>query len=210
MTLTLTADDGTQTPLKAKPSSMHAETLDDGQVKVTLAWATDDLAVNDPDGYKAVSAAWPGHGTLTIAGDDSSQQPPQDPGNPGEPQPTEGEALFEGDVSAVSVCDKSVRLSAVASADGGGEPGEDEPVIATTPNASDTSGLTVDIIVDNKGQGPGMLDLGDGSSPQPNAGDGTAVTTYAYAAAGTYTVTFTDDDDPSRTAQAQVTVPATA
>ena len=48
MTLTLTADDGTQTPLKAKPSSMHAETLDDGQVKVTLAWATDDLAARSP------------------------------------------------------------------------------------------------------------------------------------------------------------------
>jgi len=210
VTLTLTADDGTQTLLKAKPSSTHAETLDDGQVKVTLAWAREELAVDDPDGYKAVTGAWPGHGTLTVTGDDSSQQPPQDPGDPSDPQPTEGEALFEGDVSAVSVCDKSVRLSAVASSDGGGEPDETEPVITATPNASDTSGLTVDVVVDNKGQGSGMLDLGDGSSPQPNAGDGTTVTTYAYAAAGTYTIAFTDDDDPARTAQAAVTVPATA
>jgi len=207
VTLTLTADDGTQTAIKAKPHSLHAKTLDSGQLQVTVSWNREALAVDDPDGYKAVTAAWPGHGTIAYTPGDA-QQPPQDPGSPDEPQPAEGEALFEGELSAVGVCGESVRLTAVAS--DGSEPGEDEPVITATPNASDPAGLTVDIVVDNKGQGSGMLDLGDGSAPQANAGDGTTVTTYAYASAGTYTATFTDDDDPARTAQAQVTVPATA
>lgn len=208
MTLTFTDDNGTQTPIDAKPDSLNAETTHDGNVRLTVSWDRDDLAVNDPDGYKGLAAAFPSHGALTldVEGD---QQPPQNPGTPGEPQPLPAESLFHGSVTAVGHCGRTLRLSAVSD-NGGSEPGSEEPVITVTPNVSDASGLTVDITVDNKGQGPGSLDLGDGSPAQDNPGDGTTVTSHAYAVAGAYTVVFTDADEASRTASAAVTIPATA
>lgn len=83
-----------------------------------------------------------------------------------------------------------------------------EPLtLSVTEDTSDTNRLTVSVTVDNKGQGPVSVDLGDGSPAVSNPGDGTTVTTNAYAVAGDYLVVATDDDNATRGASQSVTVP---
>lgn len=222
-TLTLTSGDGTETSIKATPSALHAATLDDGRVQVAFTWILDDLAKTDPDGYKVIRAAFPGTSMVAVTADEVSAPqdtpvPPQDPStsqSADDTEPTDDTEpasvpLFAGTVSDLIMRDDGIRLAAISDAPADGdEPGEDEPLITVTPTAGDTTGLSIDVTVDNQDGGDGTLDFGDSSAPATNAGDGTTSTSHAYAAAGTYTLTFTDTDDPARTATAEITVPST-
>lgn len=83
-----------------------------------------------------------------------------------------------------------------------------EPLtLSVTENTSDTNRLTVSVTVDNKGQGPVSIDLGDGNPAVPNPGDGVTVTDNTYAVAGDYLVVATDDDNATRGSSQTVTVP---
>lgn len=77
-------------------------------------------------------------------------------------------------------------------------------------NTADTTRMSIDVTVDNSGNGAVTVNHGDGSASVSNPGDGTTVTTYQYTTAGTFTLTATDDDDPTRTATTTVTVPFTS
>lgn len=82
-------------------------------------------------------------------------------------------------------------------------------VLTATEDGGDATGFTVDLLVDNFGEGAVTVDWGDGSSTEANPGDGATVSNYDYTSsgAGTYTITATDDDDSDRTGSIEVEVP---
>ena len=91
--------------------------------------------------------------------------------------------------------------------DGGQQPG-DEMVVNAIQNTDDATGMTVDVTVDNKGQGQVTLTWGEGDpATDTNPGDGQAVSTHAYPTPGEKTIQVADDDDTSRTGTATVTLP---
>lgn len=90
------------------------------------------------------------------------------------------------------------------------DPQPDPLTIAVTEDAADPNRLSVSITADNQGEGPVIVEPGDGSAALANPGDGTTVTSYSYPEPGSYTVVVTDDDNPTRGASQSVTVPFTA
>lgn len=85
-----------------------------------------------------------------------------------------------------------------------------KPILTITEDTSDPNRLSINVTVDNHGEGPVSIGWGDSTAAVENPGDGTTVSPHTYAGAGTYTVRATDVDNPALTASQQVTVPFTA
>jgi hypothetical protein len=85
------------------------------------------------------------------------------------------------------------------------------PTITVAEHTADGTRMTVEVTVNNHGNGAVTLQWGqtppltDGT----NAGDGTAVTNKQYTTAGTWTLTAVDQNDPTLTSNTPVTVPFT-
>jgi hypothetical protein len=83
------------------------------------------------------------------------------------------------------------------------------PVVTVREAAGDPNHMTVEVLVDNHGNGP--VTVAWGQTPAlpdgTNAGDGVAVTTRVYTQEGAWTITATDADNPALTATATATVP---
>jgi len=205
--VTIVGQDGTETPVKAKPEKLVVAQGKEG-LCVLLTWCKKELA-DDPEGLVALVGSWPGRESVKLTAKDSegggeqpeqpTQQPPADGG--------EGEPLFTGQVTVVSPVGPLVFIKA-AEGEGGDEPEppEGEMELAVGPDEADPEGLTASITVDNGDQGEVEIDFGDGSPTEVNPGDGTTATTHPYVE-GAYTVTATDTDAPERTATADITVP---
>jgi len=84
-----------------------------------------------------------------------------------------------------------------------------DPAVSLDPTTG-SAPLSVDITVDNHGNGPVSLTPGDGSPALTNPGDGTTVTTHVFASPGTYTVTASSQAEPTAQGTGQVAVSAPA
>lgn len=83
----------------------------------------------------------------------------------------------------------------------------DAPVMDITEDTADPDGMSVDVLVDNHGNGAVTINWGDATATSSNPGDNTTVSTHAYANEGTYTITATDSSDATLTSMRQVAVP---
>ncbi len=81
------------------------------------------------------------------------------------------------------------------------------PTITAVQATSDAKKMSINVTVDNHGNGPVTLNWGDGTATSTNAGDNTAVTLHKYTNDGTFTVTATDSDNSALVGTRQVTVP---
>lgn len=160
-------------------------------VLVEVEYAKARLATQDPDGYKAILAAWPTVDELVLyrrkVGEDS----------------VEWEEVFSGTVNKLDTDDHLITIGGHMVA-----PVPPNPLtVDVVQDTSDPNRQTVLISADNDEQGAVTLAFGDGTQDGANPGDGVERTTHAFANPGTYTVVATDSDDAERTAQQVVTVP---
>lgn len=85
--------------------------------------------------------------------------------------------------------------------------GPPPPTVTVAQATSDTKKMSINVTVDNHGNGSTIINWGDGTATSTNPGDGTTVTLHKYLNEGTYTITVTDADNSALTATRQATLP---
>jgi hypothetical protein len=174
-------DDGTETPVYARPKSFTTSTDDHGAA-VHIVWCKKQL-IDDPEGYMAVTGAWPGEEAVRVSvrvdGEDHQK--------------------FYGAVTEVGWTSDDVCITA--------KEGAHTPIEMTiVADPDDPASQRAVITVDNHGAGDVAIDFGDDTPNEPNPGDGTTETVHTFDP-GIYTVTATDVDSPTRTVSKVITVP---
>lgn len=88
-----------------------------------------------------------------------------------------------------------------------GTPPVNAPTATLSEDVSDVDGMTVQVLVDNHGNGPVNIVWGDATADGTNPGDDVTPTSHAYANEGVKTLTITDASDPTLATTRQVYVP---
>lgn len=178
--------------IQVDPKNFLVETHYDGTgIVVEVEYAKARLVSHDPEGYKAVLAAWPSVDELVLYRRRVSEDS------------VEWEPIFAGAITKLDTDDHEITLGALMP-----DPAPANPLtVDVVRDPSNLDGMSVLVAADNDGQGEVVLDFGDGSPTGHNPGDGVTRTLHAYAEAGTYTVVATDEDDDGRSAHEVVTVP---
>lgn len=181
--------------IQVEPKNFLVETDYNGTgIVVEVEYAKARLVSHDPEGYKAVLAAWPSVDELVLYRRRVSEGS------------VEWEPIFAGAITKLDTDDHEITVGALMP-----DPVPADPLtVDVVRDPSDLDGMSVLISADNDGQGEVVVEFGDGTPTGHNPGDVATRTRHTYAQAGTYTVVVSDEDDETRTAQQVVEVPYTS
>lgn len=176
--------------IQVDPKNFKIESDYEGGLCVEVEYSKYRLLHGDPDGYDAITYAWPGDDELVLY----RRVPDTDP--------EEWEEVFVGTVSKVDTDDHEIVIAARREGDVPTEP----ITIDVIEDTNDDTRRGVLVASDNEG-GAVVVDWGDGTPHGSNLGDGADRTAHQYASPGAYTITVYSSDVPARTASQDVTVP---